>query len=462
MAINGSFSSSVRKDILERLDTFTSDYEKLQNAIAAESASVKPVKRFSCRASKSGMTIPKCVRFMLVMQSSDIHQELVDCNMFDPMNIPSESVYVQVRDKIPLASFENLFRGFVNDYYWKQEKLNWRFRILAVDGTEASYPANPDEPDNYVTSRSETKARSAHHINACIDTDRMMAIDIIIQNAHAKDERSALYQFMERTARKFPNLDQRRLNLFTTDRGYEAWNLPVLAEHLGFSYLCRIKEADSNGILSGIKDLLPDTRHSFDREISITLTRDFRKKKLSGYHYLAPNTTCELCTPEHDIQISIRIVKLRISETVTEYLMTNLYKSQYPKEITKDLYHRRWPAETCFSFAKYPLCLLSPHASSSVPVQKEIWCRFTMLNFVSTIVYHDADYIERKEETGRMYDYTRDFSSAIADCRAYLRTDAEYDLDTIIRRRIRPIRDKKPRPRNKSPRRVPTFGHRQG
>ena len=106
----------------------------------------------------------------------------------------------------------------------------------------------------------------------------MMALDLIIQKAHNKDERSALYQFMERIARRFPNLDQRKQNVFTTDRGYEAWNLPVLAESLGVSFLCRIKESDSNGILSGIRHLFPDTRRSFDREITLILTRNLGKR----------------------------------------------------------------------------------------------------------------------------------------------------------------------------------------
>jgi len=93
---------------------------------------------------------------------------------------------------------------------------------------------------------------------------------------------------IRRISSRVPNLDQRKFLLFTTDRGYEAWNLPVIALVYGVSYLCRIKAEDSNGVLSGIKDLLPVSRNSFDWNITLTLTRDSSKKGVKGYHYLNP------------------------------------------------------------------------------------------------------------------------------------------------------------------------------
>jgi len=458
-----SFGISIRTDVLRQIDLMKAEYEAMKNEELLSCDDGLPHKRFSCRDNSTEMTIPNCVRFMLTMNSGDIFHELVFSTMFDEENVPSASTYCQVRDKIPMASFERLFYWFANKYYWKVHYDLMGIRMLAVDGTEDSYPHNPNEPDNCVRTRSETKARNLIHANVCFDPVLHFVVDVIPQDAHAKDERQALYAFMQRIAKRYPNPDQRILNLFTSDRGYEAWNLPVLAESLGVSYLCRIKSEESNGILSGIKHLLPVERNSFDRVITITLTRDPSKKGRPGYHYLQPGTYCELVTHGHDYTVEIRIVKIRISDTVTEYLFTNLRKSAYSKAGLMHLYHKRWNVETAIGFVKYPLAMAAPHAASSVPITKEMWCRFLMYNICSVIAYQD-DYLEKKEATGKKYDYSRDFSSAIDVIVVFMRGDKIYDIDSKVQKLTRPIRIiEEPRERNKTGgRKNLPFNHRMG
>ena len=456
-----SYSLKVRDVFNKQLQSFKADYEQLINEQRNAINDGKRHNKFTCRDNSTELPIPLCVRFMVCMKSGDIHQELTESRLFDPTKVPSISSYCQTRNKLPLQSFRNFFQWSVDKFYWETKTTGLlEFTIMGVDGSEISYPANEDEPDNYIKTRSTTKARNAVHVNACVDTDKKFMVDAIFQNGHDKDERSAHYEFIRRISLRVPNLDQRKFLLFTTDRGYEAWNLPVIASVYGVSYLCRIKAEDSNGVLSGIKDLLPVSRNSFDWNITLTLTRDSSKKGVKGYHYLNPNVFCEFVTPGKDYTITIRVTKIRISDSVTEYLFSNIDKSIYSKECLKKLYFRRWPCETTFSFLKYPLCLSAPHGSSCEPVLKELWCRLTMFNIVSTIVYHDVGFVEKKEKTGRKYDYTRDFSSSISDVRVFLLSDKEYDLDPVIRRRQRPIREKEPTERNKNPRKQPSFGHR--
>lgn len=458
-----SFALSVRSAVLHQFDLVQSQYELLENQRRALVDDGKRHHRYSCRTNAL-MSIPVCLRFILCMQATDIHAELVASRLFQPWAIPSESSYCQCRDKIPLELFEGVFKWFVEQHYWKNPRCidPLTYHILAVDGTENPYPANPREPDNYVATRSESKARNLIHINSCFDVTHSFTVDLIPQNAHDKNERSALYQFIGRIAARFPDPDQRSHYIMTSDRGYEAWNLPVLADHCGISFLCRIKSEDSNGILSGLTDRLPVSRNSFDRFLTLTLTRDASKEGHSSYYVLSQNTFCELVTPGHDYTLTIRFTKIRISDSVTELTMSNLPAHLFTKEDIKLTYNRRWPVETSFSFVKYPCCLNAPHASSMVPVLKETYFRFLLLNITSAIVYHDGVVTEYKENTGRKYDYTRDFSSAVADVRAFMLSDEVYDLDQIVRQLTRPIRNTPPTERHKSPRKPPKHGHRQG
>ncbi len=440
----------------------TAKYEDWVNAHRSSQDDGKRHHKFSCRESNTQLTIPNCVRVMLGFMGCDIHAELVYSNRFDPTNIPSESSFCQVRDKIPLDFFSDLFYQFVNQYYWLPTSDFSGFRMFAVDGTEGTYPANPDEPANFVHTRSAERARNLVHISSCYDVDRYFTVDLIAQDAHAKDERSALYQFIQRIAQRFPNPDIRIQNIMTTDRGYEAWNLPVLADCCGISFLCRVRADDSNAILSGLREYLPTSRNSYDRVITITLTRDSSKKNLMNYHYIGPSVVCELVRPGQDYTVTIRIVKVRVSDSVTEFLITNLTKNQVSKTGLMHLYHRRWGVETSYNMVKYPCCLTMPHAASKIPYLKEMYCRFILYNVTSAIVYHDSQVIEKKEDTGRKYDYTRNFSSSIADVRSFLLSDAVYDLDPVVRKQIRPIRDTKSTERHKTPRKPPKAGHRLG
>ena len=457
------YGAQIRRKVFNRILQIKDEYEKAVNDQRASCDDGQYHNRFASRESGSGMTIPACVLLMMCMQGGDIHNELINSRLFHPSSVPSVSSYCHVRDKIPLDIIEDFFHWVVEEYYWTDPSMNLSeaLHIMAVDGSELQYPPNPSEPDNYVKTRSQTKARNCVHMNCCVDTTRNFVVDIIIQDAHKKDERDANYTFIKRIASRFSNPDVRRSYLFTTDRGYEAWNLPVIADHYGVSFLCRIKSEDSNGILAGLKDLLPCGRNSFDRTITLRLTRDPSKKGQPGYHYLSPSTYCELCTKDHEYDITLRILKVRISDKLTEYLFTNLPKYKYDKQCMVRFYHRRWPCETSFEVVKFTLCLSATHAASNVPVRKEIFCRFAMFDLSSTL-FNKLNVLEKKEDTGRKYDYVQDISSAMADIRAYFLSSLDYDIDTVVRRITRPDRENEPTERNKNPRHPTSFGHRMG
>jgi len=57
--------------------------------------------------------------------------------------------------------------------------------------------------------------------------------------------------------------------LFIADRGYENYNIFAHVQENGMFYLIRAKDITSNGIVSSLKNHLPDDQESFDTSVSI-------------------------------------------------------------------------------------------------------------------------------------------------------------------------------------------------
>ena len=58
-----------------------------------------------------------------------------------------------------------------------------------------------------------------------------------------------------------------------------------------------------------------------------------------------------------EYRLNLRIVKIKLSETTTEVLFTNLSKEKFSADDLKRLYHMRWGIETAFDQLKYALTL---------------------------------------------------------------------------------------------------------
>ncbi len=91
-------------------------------------------------------------------------------------------------------------------------------------------------------------------------------MNAIIQPARQENENRAMCDMIDR----YPGHSK---TLFIADRGYENYNIFAHVQENGMFYLIRAKDITSNGIVSSLKNHLPDDRESFDTSVSITLTK---------------------------------------------------------------------------------------------------------------------------------------------------------------------------------------------
>lgn len=170
---------------------------------------------------------------------------------------------------------------------------------------------------------------------------------------------------------------------FIADRGYESYNIIDHAEKKNVSFLIRAKNVDSNEILSACK--LP-TEGEFDTTISLTLTRKQTnevKAEPEQYKFVPQASTFDFLDLHERkfYPITLRIMRIAISETSYECIITNLPADAFSPKDIKRLYGMRWGIETSFRELKYAIGMACFHFRKVDYIEQEIWSRLILYNF---------------------------------------------------------------------------------
>ena len=365
------------------------------------------------------------------MEGRSLPNELTD--MFNNVDAPTVSAFVQQRDKVKPEAFEAIFNKFTSGIGTNQGEM----AILAVDGSDVRLPDNPNDKSTYLPGSKTQLPYNCLHINALYDLNRNIYHSVIIQDGAHRDEHIALQQLVDSS--------EISKALVIADRGYESYNSMAHIQEKGWFFLIRIKDG-KHGIKAGFD--LPD-KDSFDLDIELNLTRkqtnDVKAliKDRNHYRYLVHSSPFDYL-PLHSRKsdplvfytLKFRIVRFKISADTYETVITNLSSGKYPPEILKKLYASRWGIETSFRDLKYTIGLLKYHSKKTACIRQEIFARLTLYNFVEVITSHVA--ISKKQ---RKYTYKCNFSAATHVCRLFLRglTSPPY-VESAIALNLVPIR----------------------
>lgn len=378
----------------------------------------------------------KVLSLLVKMGGHSLRDEMLDCLDFAE-SPASVSALVQQRSKLLPEALEYLFREFTNRCH--KSKLYRGFRLLAVDGSDLQFTANPNDPLSYFPGVNGQKPYSFLHLNALYDLNSNLYLDAVVQKRRAANENAALITMVDKSQITEPVI-------LTADRGYESYNTLEHISRKGWKYLIRLRE--SKGIISALS--LPDG--DFDMPVQILLTRKqtnavkvLMKENPGKYRILPSHLNFEFL-PKGSSEfypISFRIVRFQISGDSTETLITNLDKDSFPPDELKYLYHLRWGIETSFRQLKYTIGLTLFQSKKVEYITQEIFARLTMYNFCELITSHVV--IQNKR---RKYVYQTNFTAAVHICRQFLRgTVSPPKVDALIEQQVVPIRPGRSTPR---------------
>ena len=153
-----------------------------------------------------------------------------------------------------------------------------------------------------------------------------------------------------------------------------------------------------------------------------------------------------------------RIVRFKITDDTYECIMTNLDRDEFPMEVIKELYNKRWGIETSFRELKYAIGLNALHSKKRKLIQQEIYARIILYNFCQRIVQEVR--IPKKEK--RKYEYQVNFTRSFHILRYFLRKKggAAPPVDNLIVKEILPTRPGRSDTRNVKPKTVVCFNYR--
>ena len=382
------------------------------------------------------LSLEKVLTLLVKMGGHSLRDEMLDCLDFEetPATV---SALVQQRNKLLPEALEYLFREFTNRCH--DPKTYKGYRLLAVDGSDLQFSANPNDPLSYFPGVNGQKPYSFLHLNALYDLSSNLYLDAVVQKRRAANENAALVSMVDRSEISGPVI-------LTADRGYESYNTLEHIARKGWKYLIRLRE--SKGIISSLS--LPED--DFDMPVQLFLTRKQNKKlkelqkEFPGqYRFLPINVNFDYLPWGTDgvYPFSFRIVRFKISEDSTETLITNLDRNSFPAEELKHLYHLRWGIETSFRQLKYTVGLSLFQSKKVEYITQEIFARLTMYNFCELITSHVV--IQNKR---RKYVYQTNFTAAVHICRQFLRgAVSPPKVEALIEQQVVPIRPGRSTPR---------------
>ena len=382
------------------------------------------------------LPLEKVLTLLVKMGGHSLRDEMLDCIDFEEMPA-TVSALVQQRNKLLPEALEYLFREFTNRCH--NPKTYKGYRLLAVDGSDLQFTANPNDPLSYFPGANGQKPYSFLHLNALYDLSSNLYLDAVVQKRRAANENAALVSMVDRSAIHEPVI-------LTADRGYESYNTLEHIVQKGWKYLIRLRE--SKGIISSLS--LP--KGDFDMPVQLYLTRkqnkilkELQKQHPGKYRFLPTNVNFDYLPWGTDgfYPISFRIVRFKISDELTETLITNLDRAAFPADDLKYLYHLRWGIETSFRQLKYTIGLSLFQSKKVEYITQEIFARLTMYNVCELITSHVV--IQKK---CRKYVYQTNFTAAVHICRQFLRgAVTPPKVEALIKKQVVPIRPGRSTPR---------------
>lgn len=350
----------------------------------------------------------------------------------------SPSAFVQQRSKIKPAAFYQLFRDFTEAN--EKEKLFRGYRLLAVDGSDIYTPKDKNDFDSL--SNNQNSTFNLYHLNALYDLLSNTYSDAVIQKFHQSNEHKAYVTMVDRYNSDVPAI-------FTSDRGYESYNNMAHVQEKGHKFLTRIKDINSNGILSSFD--LPDGEFDFTFDLKLTRKQTKETKVNPSFHFIPTNvhfdflpSSSKKSDPLVFYTLHLRFVRIQVTEELFEVLVTNLDDKIFSPSVLKKLYAMRWGIETSFRKLKYTIGLSAFHSKKSEHILQEIFARLTIYNFSELVTSNIA--IRKKK---RKYLYKINFSVAVYACRNFLLGRyAPKAVEAVISKHILPYRPNLSKPRN--------------
>ncbi len=282
--------------------------------------------------------------------SSEIDNFIEDHTYLNFPNITKQA-FSKARQNISPEAFNELCRLFVEKFYSLKKNLNtWNgFNILAIDGTSLQVPDTKECGEYFGLSSNQNKTRTAIASASAIYD---VLNDIIVDARITKYRTSERYMAQQHIEALVDRISSKN-SIVIFDRGYPSYDM--------FDYLNN-------------KELLFLMRVSTSFKLAQSIDSDdfILEYKLKG-----------------EIK-KVRVLKIKLSEEVTEVLVTNIYDEKITPMEFKELYFLRWGVESKYKELKSSIKIEEFSGTKPVAIEQDFYASI-YLSMIVALIKKDAD-----------------------------------------------------------------------
>ncbi|EQI75709.1 MAG: IS4 family transposase [Clostridium celatum] len=269
------------------------------------------------------------------------------------LNFPNitKQAFSKARQNISPEAFNELCRLFVEKFYSLKKNLNtWNgFNILAIDGTSLQVPDTEECGKYFGLSSNQNKTRTAvATASALYDVLNDIIVDARITK-YKTSERYIAKQHIEVLVNRIPSKN----SIVIFDRGYPSYDMFDHLNDKGLLFLMRVST-------------------SFKLVQSIDSDDSILEYKLKG-----------------EIK-KVRVLRIKLSEDVTEVLVTNIYDEKITTIEFKELYFLRWGVESKYKELKSSIKIEEFSGTKPIAIEQDFYTSI-YLSMISGLIKKDAD-----------------------------------------------------------------------
>ena len=269
------------------------------------------------------------------------------------LNFPNitKQAFSKAKQNISPEAFNELCRLFVEKFYSLKKNLNtWNgFNILAIDGTSLQVPDTEECGEYFGLSSNQNKTRTAvATASALYDVLNDIIVDARITK-YKTSERYMAKQHIEVLVNRIPSKN----SIVIFDRGYPSYDMFDYLNDKGLLFLMRVST-------------------SFKLVQSIDSDDSILEYKLKGETK------------------KVRVLKIKLSEDVTEVLVANIYDEKITTIEFKELYFLRWGVESKYKELKSSIKIEEFSGTKPIAIEQDFYTSI-YLSMIAALIKKDAD-----------------------------------------------------------------------
>lgn len=297
-------------------------------------------------------------------------------SMGEDMDSYSKQAFSKGRLRIKPEAIRLLFDFSVEEFYNNADYQTLDgFRVLAIDGTRLNLPNTSELAQEFQVQTSQGPDQVQALVSGMYDVLNKVMVDVRISSCKSSERTHAAE--MIRNLNKMPH----QKNLLIMDRGYPSAELIKLLQDNNHAFLLRCEP----GFIKGMKLQGDDC----------VITHHFSRMK------------------KHPL--TIRIVKLRLTEDNPTILVTNLSPDVYPSAKLAEIYKMRWDIESRYDDLKNKLYIENFSGTKKVVILQDFYATMLLWNMTGMMMFDVKDDIEAHHNSQEnKYTYQLNISMTIS------------------------------------------------